>query len=112
MALDARLRPWHGVAYRHIPAGSPFGVLDFRHAGAATDNPWNAAGQPTLYLAGARGVSLAEVARHFREERTAGLAAGLRERAPFRLEVRVDTVFDLTRTEAWQSLGLKDAPAS
>ena len=67
MALDPLARPWSGAAFRHIPAGSPVGVLDFRFAGRSADNRWNAQGEPTVYLASDRGVALAELARHFHE---------------------------------------------
>jgi hypothetical protein len=33
MALAGRLQRWSGAALRHIPAGSPYDVLDFRYAG-------------------------------------------------------------------------------
>jgi hypothetical protein len=67
--LDEFLRPWSGVAYRHIPAGSSFDVLDFRFAGRGHDNRWNDPGDRTLYLAGDHGVIVAEFARHLRLDR-------------------------------------------
>jgi len=55
--LDDLVAPWSGDALRHIPAGSPFDVLDFRFAGLGAENRWNDPGQPTLYLAGDAGVA-------------------------------------------------------
>lgn len=36
--VAAHLRPWSGVGFRHIPAGSSFGVLDTSFAARATAN--------------------------------------------------------------------------
>ena len=83
MALDALPRPWSGAAFRHSPADSPYGVLDFRFAGRAADSRWNYPGAPTLYLAGDRGVALAELARHFQEARSPRIRQGLIGRAVF-----------------------------
>ena len=60
MTLAGHLQRFAGSALRHIPAGSPFDVLDFRYAGRAADNRWNEPGYPTLYLAGDEGVVIAE----------------------------------------------------
>lgn len=89
MALDAFPRPWSGPAFRHIPASSPIGVLDFRFAGRSADNRWNEPGEPTVYLASDRGVALAELARHFHEAPVPPARLQLVERAVFRLEVTI-----------------------
>lgn len=110
MDLDAFARPWSGHAFRHIPAGSPHGVLDFRFAGKAADNRWNQPGEPTLYLASDRAVALAEFARHFREERSLQLGQGAVERAVFRLSITVDALIDLSDSKVQHALPLKNAP--
>ena len=51
MALGDFLEPWSGFGVRHIPEGSPYGILDFRFSSRAKNNRWNVEGQPTLYLA-------------------------------------------------------------
>jgi len=108
--LDRFVHRWRGSGIRHIPANSPFGVLDVRFAGLAERNRWNVRGQPTLYLASDRGVSLAELARHFRDERPPGLAVHTVERAVFRLTVTVDRLVDLRDPAVPEALGLADAP--
>ena len=76
MALDDLITSWSGIAYRHLPARSPYGVLDFRSAGRAVDNRWNDQRAPTLYLASDIGVVIAEFGRHFEQNRTPTLARG------------------------------------
>ncbi len=110
MDLDASARPWSGRAFRHIPANSPHGVLDFRFAGRAADNRWNQPGEPTLYLASDPGVALAEFACHFREDRSLQLSQGAVERAVFQLSITVDGLIDLTHPEVQLALSLKNAP--
>ena len=104
--LSAHLRPWTGAAFRHIPAGSPFDVLDTRFAGRAADNRWNEPGDPTLYLAGDIGVLLAEYARHFREQRTPELALVRQRRALYRLALQLEAVLDLRDPSARGALDL------
>jgi RES domain-containing protein len=98
------------VAWRHIPAGSPFGVLDFRFAGRAAENRWNEPGQPTLYLAGDEGVLIAEWGRHFATQRSAQLRQMTVERSTFSLELSIDHVLDLRREEVCRSLSIENAP--
>ena len=102
----AFLRPWRGSAYRHIPSGSPFPVLDTRFAGRSGANRWNEAGEPTLYLAGDRGVALAEFARHFRERLDAASGRLAASRDMFRLDCTLSAVFDLRDAPSRASLGL------
>ena len=109
MPLAEHVGPWRGVAYRHVPADSPFDVLDFRFAGRDPANRWNA-GEPTLYLASDPETAMVELARHFRLERTPGLAAQTAARRMYRLEVVLDAVLDLTAPAAWRALALSNAP--
>ena len=108
MSLGSHVAPWSGAAYRHLPEGSPYDVLDFRYAGRDPTNRWNE-GEPTLYLASDEAVALAELARHFELTRTPGLAR-LVERRLYRLELGLDRVLDLCAPAAWEVLGLADAP--
>src|SRR3712207_4323676 len=109
-SLERFVRPWSGVGIRHIPAGSPFGPLDFRFAGLAETNRWNVRGEPTLYLASDRGVALAEFARHLQDDRVPGFAPRTVERAVFRLTVTVQRVLDLRDSAVSEALGLTGAP--
>jgi RES domain-containing protein len=104
--LAAHIRPWGGVGIRHIPADSPFGVLDVRFAGRVGDNRWNQAGDPTLYLASDRGVALAEFARHFHERLDPALGPLAIERAVYELDVRVEALLDLREAVVRDALGL------
>jgi RES domain-containing protein len=94
------------VGVRHIPANSPFGVLDTRFAGRVGDNRWNQAGDPTLYIASDKGVALAEFARHFRERQGPELGAVAIERAIYELEVEVQALLDLRGPHVRSALGL------
>ncbi len=111
MPLEPYLRPWTGAAFRHIPAGAQFDVLDFRYAGRGGENRWNEAGEPTLYLAGDIGVAIAEFGRHFEVNRTPALASTTIERMVYRLDLTVDAVLDLRRSEVCAALSLANAPA-
>jgi RES domain-containing protein len=104
--VAAFLRPWSGTAIRHIPAGSPFDVLDTRFAGLAADNRWNEAGEPTLYLAGDLRVALAEYARHLREDMSVMSAPPVQERAVYQVDVRLETVLDLRDPQVRSAIGL------
>jgi RES domain-containing protein len=105
--VAAHLRPWRGVGLRHIPAGSPFRILDTRFAGRVGDNRWNAAGEPTLYLASDRAVALAEFARHLRERQDAALGPFVIERAVYQLELELGAVLDLRAAAVRSALGLR-----
>ena len=104
--IAAHIRPWGGVGLRHIPAGSPHGVLDTRFAGWVGDNRWNRAGDPTFYIASDRGVAVAEFARHFRERQDAALAPLAVERALYQLSVEVEALLDLREPAVGSALGL------
>ena len=110
MTLRRYLKPWSGAALRHIPADSPFGVLDFRYAGRGADNRWNERGSPTLYLAGDEGVLIAEWGRHFDVDRAARLKALTVERRMYRLELSLDAVLDLRDAGVCQALSIDEAP--
>lgn len=110
MPLAGHLRRFAGAALRHIPAGSPFDVLDFRYAGRAADNRWNEPGHRTLYLAGDEGVLIAEWGRHFVMHRTTQLQQMTVERNVFSLELSIDAVLDLRSEEVCQALPIDNAP--
>jgi RES domain-containing protein len=111
MPLGEHLIPWTGEAYRHIPASSPFNVLDFRFAGRSAENRWNEPGQPTLYLAGDEGVLIAEWGRHFAVNRTPELERNAVQRAVFRLSLTLDHLLDLRQEAVWRDLSLSGAPS-
>jgi RES domain-containing protein len=108
--LQEHLQAWSGEAFRHIPAGAPFDVLDFRFAGRGATNRWNEAGEPTLYLAGDIGVAIPEFGRHFAIDRTADLGKKTIERTVYRLGLTLDAVFDLRTAAVWSELSLSNAP--
>jgi RES domain-containing protein len=110
MTLARQMNPWSGSAFRHIPAGSPYDVLDFRFAGRGADNRWNEPGSPTLYLAGDEGVLIAEWGRHFAMNRTAQLQEMTIERSAFSLELSIDFVIDLRDDKVCKALSLVNAP--
>lgn len=110
MALGEHLRSWTGSAWRHIPAGSSFDVLDFRFAGRGTENRWNDAGEPTLYLAGDEGVLLAEWGRHFEANRAGQLQRLAVERSTYILQLSIDHVLDLRNEEVCRALSVGKAP--
>ena len=104
------LQPWRGTAIRHIPASSPYDVLDTRFAGIATDNRWNEAGEPTFYLAGDLGVALAEYARHLAEDVGVTGTAAVHERAVYEVSVQVGAILDLRKPHVRSAIGLHGGP--
>jgi hypothetical protein len=104
------LKPWSKLAYRHIPADSPFGPLDLRFAGSSQVNRWNVAGTRTLYLASDRGVILAEFARHLHEDLAAGAEPRLVARRIYRMHVDLELSLDLRDRTLWDALSLTNAP--
>lgn len=111
MTITDLIAPWRGIGWRHIPAGSPFGPLDTRFAARSDQNRWNAAGEPTLYLAGDAGVAIAEFGRHVRVNRNESLIGTIGPRQLFRIELHLERVVDLRLSEVIASLGLAAAPA-
>ena len=110
MSLSSLLRPWRGPAFRHIPYGSPYDVLDFRFASLAATNRWNYAGEATMYLASDSGVALAEFARHLKMNRPEGIAPLTIKRSLYRLQVSLEHVLDLRDDACVAALSLSDAP--
>jgi hypothetical protein len=66
---------------------------------------------PTLYLASDQAVALAELARHLREERSRETVSGVLERQVFRLDLEIDSLFDLRDPAVTRELSLRNAPA-
>jgi hypothetical protein len=110
VALDEFIRPWSGIAFRHIPAGSSYDVLDFRFAGRGRDNRWNDPGDRTLYLAGDHGVAVAELARHLQIDRGNDRRIATQVRQIYRLHIDLEHVLDLREPTLWQTLSLTDVP--
>jgi RES domain-containing protein len=73
------------------------------------DNRWNAAGQPTLYLAGDPGVALAEWARHLEIDRAAR-SGGAQRRRLYRMKATVDALLDLRDVATAAALGIEGYP--
>ena len=111
MPLAGYLKRWSGAALRHIPAGSPYDVLDFRFAGRGAENRWNEPGSPTLYLAGDEGVLIAEWGRHFETNRTAQLQQMTVGRSVFSVQLSIDAVLDVRSEDVWHALSLDNAPS-
>lgn len=111
MTLRRHLKPCSGAALRHIPANSPYDVLDVRFAGRGADNRWNEPGSPTLYLAADEGVLIAERGRHFDVDRAPALQALTVQRSIYRLELSLDAVLDPRDEVVCHALSLDDAPA-
>jgi RES domain-containing protein len=75
----------------------------FDHAELVTTGPgnrWNEPGQPTIYLAGDRGVALVEAGRHL------GPDDELERRVIWQMRVRLDSVIDLRAERALEMLDL------
>jgi RES domain-containing protein len=105
--VGAFLQSWRGTAIRHIPAGSPFHVLNTRFAGLAADNRWNEAGEPTFYLAGDLGVAVAEYARHLRDDVGFGGVPPVHQRAVYEVTVELGVVLDLRDSRVRSAIGLR-----
>ncbi len=112
MPLQVYIFPWVGYAVRHIPdtPGKSYDIYDFNYCSRSNENRWNIAGEPTLYLAKEKNVALAEYARHFRVDRTPGLAAQTYRRQVFRFRVALEYVLDLRNPFVWAELSLENAP--
>jgi RES domain-containing protein len=110
MALGDFIASWSGTAYRHIPAGSPFDVLDFRFSGQSEDNRWNYSGEPTLYLASDYGVVIAEFARHIDVDWHRSLRAVGHVRQVYRCAVQIDRLLDLREPLVREALAVSVEP--
>ena len=112
MPLQVYISPWVGYAVRHIPdtPGKSYDIYDFKYCSQSNENRWNIVGEPTLYLAKEKDVALAEYARHFRVDRTLGLAAQTYRRQVFRFRVDLEYVLDLRKPKVWAELSLENAP--
>lgn len=100
------VRPWSGTGLRHIPSGSPYGLLDFRFAGLATDNRWNDVGVAAVYLASDRAVAVAEFARHL-ADRPEPTRARLVRRTLYELDVHLDRLLDVRDPRLLRTIGLE-----
>lgn len=87
-----------------------YDIYDFSYCGRATENRWNVAGEPTLYLAQEKDVALAEYARHFRVDRAPALATQMYRRKVYRFEVKLEATLDVRSREVWEALSLQNAP--
>lgn len=113
MSLKSFVKPWRGHAVRHLPAAAGIKIdpLDFTWCGKSDENRWNARGEPTLYLACEKGVALTEFARHFKENRAAGLAPKLHKRKVFRFKIELERTIDLCDPEICGLFSLTDGPS-
>ncbi len=96
--------PWIGSVYRHVPPHAD--VLNFEFAGLHGDNRWNLAGEPTLYLAGDRGVLAAEWARHLPHPWSADAINRATARTVFGLGLRLQRVVDVRDAAFVQRCGV------
>jgi RES domain-containing protein len=101
------LTAWHGIAFCHVPADEPV-RLDRLVTSDGSDDRWNRAGEPTLYLALDPGTALGELARHV------DLALGM---PPWRrrllgLSVELDGLADLRRADIRARFGIDAEPAA
>ncbi len=116
MTFDAFLKPWTGLACRHISDGAAYDILDFRLAGRNRENRWNVYDEPTLYLASDHRVAIAEFARHFHEElsppegRSERVVRRAVARRLYDLNVQVEQALDLRDLALCAALSLNNAP--
>jgi RES domain-containing protein len=110
VAVDAWLRAWSGYAYRHIPAGAGYDILDFRFAGLIGNNRWNVAGERTLYVAADSGVVIAEFAPHLEHNWPHVPGSQTLARELYRLHLSIDTLLDLRDRRVMDALFVENAP--
>lgn len=112
MLLQSLITPWTGCAVRHIPdtPSRTYDIYDFRYCGRSHENRWNVAGEPTLYLAKAKNVALAEYARHFKVDRSPTLAAQVYRRKVYRFQVRLEATLNLCNPQVCKALSLTETP--
>lgn len=110
MALAAFLEPWQARVYRHISHDSPLGLLDFRYAGRGRRNRWNDPGEATLYLAGDPHLAGLEFFRHIDDDRDSLSGSYTVTRDVYWLDVVLQRVIDVRRSDVQAALALDDAP--
>jgi RES domain-containing protein len=101
------LTTWQGIAFCHVPADEPV-RLDRLVTSDGSDDRWNRAGEPTLYLALDLGTALGELARHV--DLVAGMQAW--RRRVLALSVEVDGLADLRRADVRARFGVDGEPAA
>jgi RES domain-containing protein len=101
------LTAWHGIAFCHVPADEPV-RLDRLVTSDGSDDRWNRAGEPTLYLALDPATALGELARHV------DLAPGMPpwRRRVLGLSVELDGLADLRRADIRARFGVDGEPAA
>lgn len=104
MALRDLVRPWTGVAYRHIPAGASRSILDDAYLGRSSGNRWNEAGTPAYYFASDLAVVVAEYARHIATELPDGVPQRL-ARSLWRVEISLARTLDLRDPRTIEAMG-------
>lgn len=102
-----RDRPY--TAYRHLRDDPSYDVLDFSYAAVATDNRWNHAGEPTLYLASDPAVAVGEFSRHLDLERSPLQVVRRTARRVYELRLyNAGPFLDLRDPRLWDALHLED----
>jgi len=89
---------------RSIPDRREADPLDFRYAGVAADNRWNARGVPAGYFSATWTACASEYARHL-EDSPFG-SARRKDRAVFCVRIRLTYVLDLTDDRVLAELGI------
>lgn len=108
--VERTLMPRTGAAYHHIFARAKHDILGFGFVGLNSDNRWNTAFEPSLYLAGDPGVVIAEWGRNFGYRRSESVRDTSVERSVFRLSLRLDAILDLRDPHVAATVGAADAP--
>ena len=101
------LTAWRGIAYCHVPADQPL-RLERLVTSDGSDDRWNRAGEPTLYVALDLATAIGELARHL--ELAPGMPAC--RRRIIGLSVDIDRVADLRRPDIRIAFGAGDEPAA
>jgi RES domain-containing protein len=101
------LTTWQGIAFCHVPADEPV-RLDRLVTSDGSDDRWNRAGEPTLYLALDPGTALGELARHV--DVVPGMPPW--RRRVLGLSVDVDGLADLRRADVRARFGVDGEPAA
>jgi RES domain-containing protein len=101
------LTAWRGIAFCHVPADEP-ARLERLVTSDGSDDRWNRAGEPTLYLALDLGTAVGELARHV------DLPPGT---PPWRrrilgLSIEVDGLADLRSAEVRAKFGIDGEPVA